>query len=148
MSTQEVVLLEWSATKMGSPLLAASLIILGGLGVLVAVAIGATVTSLATILTYVGAALFLALGLDPVVSCCRRSGSPSWAPRDEVLALVKGLVQCVDLRRRPLLLVCVVRAHTARGPTAEEVCDRVQFPLPVFDLEVELTQAHDPVGPL
>lgn len=42
--------------------------LLGGLGVLVAVGIGATIGSLATILTYVGAALFLALGLDPLVT--------------------------------------------------------------------------------
>lgn len=44
----------------------------GGLGVLVAVGIGATIGNLATILTYVGAALFLALGLDPVVSWLER----------------------------------------------------------------------------
>lgn len=50
--------------------------LLGGLGVLVAVAIGSTVTSLATILTYVGAALFLALGLDPVVSWLERHKFP------------------------------------------------------------------------
>ncbi|MGX5679946.1 AI-2E family transporter [Schumannella luteola] len=50
--------------------------LLGGLGVLVAVAIGATVSSLATILTYVGAALFLALGLDPVVSWLERHKFP------------------------------------------------------------------------
>lgn len=50
--------------------------LLGGLGVLVAVAIGATITSLATILTYVGAALFLALGLDPVVSWLERHRFP------------------------------------------------------------------------
>lgn len=50
--------------------------LLGGLGVLVAVAIGATIGSLATILTYVGAALFLALGLDPVVSWLQRHKFP------------------------------------------------------------------------
>lgn len=50
--------------------------LLGGLGVLVAVGIGATVGSLATILTYVGAALFLALGLDPVVSWLERHKFP------------------------------------------------------------------------
>jgi predicted PurR-regulated permease PerM len=44
----------------------------GGLGVLVAIVIGAAVTSLATILTYVGAALFLALGIDPAVSFLQR----------------------------------------------------------------------------
>lgn len=42
--------------------------LLGGLGVLVALLIGGVVMSLGTILTYVGAALFLALGLDPIVS--------------------------------------------------------------------------------
>ena len=40
----------------------------GGLGVLVALGIGAAVTSLATILTYVAAAIFLALGIDPLVT--------------------------------------------------------------------------------
>ncbi len=42
--------------------------LLGGLGVLLAFAIGGALTSLATILTYVFAAIFLALGLDPLVS--------------------------------------------------------------------------------
>jgi predicted PurR-regulated permease PerM len=42
--------------------------LLGGLGVLLAFVIGGAIASLATILTYVGAAIFLALGLDPLVS--------------------------------------------------------------------------------
>ena len=50
--------------------------LLGGLGVLTAVAIGATVGSLATIITYVGAALFLALGLDPIVSWLEKHKFP------------------------------------------------------------------------
>lgn len=58
----------------------------GGLGVLVAVAIGATIGNLATILTYVGAALFLALGLDPVVSFLERHKFP------RTLAIVTVLV--------------------------------------------------------
>ena len=41
---------------------------------LVAVVIGGGVTALATILTYVGAALFLALGVDPAVSFLERHG--------------------------------------------------------------------------
>lgn len=48
----------------------------GGLGVLVAVGIGAAVGSLATILTYIGAALFLALGLDPLVSWLEKKKLP------------------------------------------------------------------------
>lgn len=50
--------------------------LLGGLGVLVAVGIGAAVASLSTILTYVGAALFLALGIDPAVSWLERHKFP------------------------------------------------------------------------
>ena len=50
--------------------------LLGGLGVLVAIGIGTTVGSLATILTYIGAALFLALGLDPVVSWLEKHKFP------------------------------------------------------------------------
>lgn len=42
--------------------------LLAGLGVLVALLIGQSVGSLATILTWVGAAIFLALGLDPLVT--------------------------------------------------------------------------------
>lgn len=48
----------------------------GGLGVLVAVVIGAGIGNLATILTYVGAALFLALGVDPAVSFLERHKVP------------------------------------------------------------------------
>jgi len=48
----------------------------GGLGVLVAVAIGTGISTLATILTYVGAALFLALGVDPAVSFLEKHKVP------------------------------------------------------------------------
>jgi predicted PurR-regulated permease PerM len=48
----------------------------GGLGVLVALVFGAAVGSLSTILTYVGAALFLALGFDPTVSFLQRHRFP------------------------------------------------------------------------
>jgi predicted PurR-regulated permease PerM len=58
----------------------------GGLGVIVAMAIGMAVGSLATVLTYIGAALFLALGLDPLVSFLARHGWPRW------LAIVTVLV--------------------------------------------------------
>jgi len=41
--------------------------LVGTLGVLAAIVLGLIVTSLATVLTYVGLALFIALGLDPIV---------------------------------------------------------------------------------
>jgi predicted PurR-regulated permease PerM len=46
--------------------------LVGGLGVLLALVIGAAVTQLSTVLIYVGVALFLALGLDPLVSWLER----------------------------------------------------------------------------
>jgi predicted PurR-regulated permease PerM len=46
--------------------------LVGGLGVLLSLVIGSAVTQLSTVLIYVGVALFLALGLDPLVSWLER----------------------------------------------------------------------------
>ncbi|HEY4152949.1 MAG TPA: AI-2E family transporter [Pseudolysinimonas sp.] len=71
----------------------------GGLGVLVAVVIGSGLATLATILTYVGAALFLALGIDPAVSFLQRHRFPRWAAiltvLVAILAVFAGLVLAV-----------------------------------------------------
>lgn len=48
----------------------------GGLGVLTALLLGGALTTLANVLTYVFAAIFLALGLDPLVSALERSKFP------------------------------------------------------------------------
>lgn len=61
----------------------------GGLGVLVALAIGAAVGTLATIITYIGAAIFLALGLDPAVSWLERHRFPRWLA---ILTVVAGVL--------------------------------------------------------
>lgn len=47
---------------------------LGGLGVLAAVMVGQSLTTLATILTYMAAAIFIALGLDPLVRLLESKG--------------------------------------------------------------------------
>ena len=49
-----------------------------GLGVITALVIGGAIGSLSTILTYVGAAIFIALGLDPVVSWLENRSVPGW----------------------------------------------------------------------
>ncbi|MEY2673973.1 MAG: hypothetical protein RLZZ514_538, partial [Actinomycetota bacterium] len=46
--------------------------LLGGLGVLVAIALGNALLTLANIVTYVALALFIALGLEPIVSFIER----------------------------------------------------------------------------
>lgn len=70
--------------------------LLGGLGVLVAVAIGDALTTLSTIITYIGAALFLALGIDPAVSRLEKLRFPRWAAILTVLlailAVFTGLI--------------------------------------------------------
>jgi len=48
----------------------------GGIGVLTAIVIGAAISQTATILTYIAIALFLALGLDPVVRSLTRRKIP------------------------------------------------------------------------
>ncbi|WP_121369690.1 AI-2E family transporter [Frondihabitans australicus] len=50
--------------------------LVGGLGVLTAILIGAALGHLTTVITYVGIALFLALGLDPVVVWLERRRMP------------------------------------------------------------------------
>lgn len=64
----------------------------GGLGVLVAVALGTAVGSLATVLTYVGAALFLALGIDPLVSWLEKRG---WKRGLAILTVLIGLLAVI-----------------------------------------------------
>jgi predicted PurR-regulated permease PerM len=63
--------------------------LLGGLGVLVAIGIGAALGTLTTILTYIGAALFLALGLDPAVSWLERHRFPRWSA---ILTVILGVL--------------------------------------------------------
>ena len=71
----------------------------GGLGVLVAVAIGGGITVLGPIITYVGAALFLALGIDPAVSWLEKRSLPRWLAilivLVGILAVFAGLVLAI-----------------------------------------------------
>ena len=57
--------------------------LLGALGVLVALMLGGIVNQLATVLVYIGVAIFLALGLDPIVSFLERR-----LPRPAAVAIV------------------------------------------------------------
>ncbi len=61
--------------------------LLGALGVLVALTLGGIVNQLATVLVYIGVAIFLALGLDPIVSFIERK-----LPRPAAVAIVVSVV--------------------------------------------------------
>jgi predicted PurR-regulated permease PerM len=61
--------------------------LLGALGVLVALVLGGIVNQLATVLVYIGVAIFLSLGLDPVVSFIERK-----LPRPAAVTIVVSAV--------------------------------------------------------
>lgn len=63
--------------------------LLGGLGVLTALLLGGAIATLANLLTYIAAAIFIALGLDPIVTFLeRRNFKRSYA----IFAVVAGLL--------------------------------------------------------
>lgn len=61
--------------------------LVGALGVLLALLIGSMIGQLSTVLVYIGLALFLALGLDPIVSLLERK-----LPRGAAVAIVVAVV--------------------------------------------------------
>lgn len=114
----------------------------GGLGVLIAVGIGATIGSLATILTYVGAALFLALGLDPLVTWLEKHRFPRWLAILTVLVAVLGVFAGLIFAIIPVITEQVQNAirtvpglisGIADGSIAEDVQSALPW-LPVADL--------------
>lgn len=66
----------------------------GGLGVLTALLLGGAITTLANVITYIFAAMFLALGLDPLASALERFKFPRPLA---VLTVVAGLIGFVAL---------------------------------------------------
>jgi len=78
--------------------------LLGGLGVLLALAIGSAVGSLSTILTYLLAAVFLALGLDPIIGFLQRRRLPRWAALLVVVLVVLAVLAALVLAVVPLVL--------------------------------------------
>ncbi len=87
----------------------------GGLGVLVAIAIGGGLTALATILTYVGAALFLALGVDPLVTWLEKLGWKRWLAILVVLAVILAIVAALLVVGLGLVAAAFSGGRTARG---------------------------------
>ena len=78
--------------------------LIGTLGVLVALAIGAATLQLATILTYVVAAAFLALGLDPLVSQLQRLRLPRWLAMVIAVIVVVGVVAAIAFLIVPVIV--------------------------------------------
>jgi predicted PurR-regulated permease PerM len=78
--------------------------LIGTLGVGLGLLIITATTSLATVLTYIGAALFLALGLDPAVNWLVRKRFPRWAAIITVVAVVVLVFAGVVLAIVPVIV--------------------------------------------
>lgn len=81
--------------------------LVGTLGVLLALAIGAAVLQLATILTYVVAAAFLSLGLDPLVSQLQRLRLPRWLAMLIAVIVVLGVLVAIAFLIVPVIVAQV-----------------------------------------
>lgn len=77
--------------------------LIGTLGVGVGLLLITSITSLATVLTYIGAALFLSLGLDPLVSWLERRKLPRWSAILIVVVVVLAAVAILILTIIPLV---------------------------------------------
>src|SRR5690554_710113 len=120
--------------------------LLGGLGVLVALGIGAAVGNLATILTYIGAALFLALGLDPLVTWLESKHFPRWLAIITVLAGVLGVFTGLVFALVPVVVEqvekLVVQIQEIIKLSQAELMDRIQEVFPLLDAKVIFDEVY------
>jgi predicted PurR-regulated permease PerM len=123
----------------------------GGLGVLLALGIGAAFGSLATVLTYVGAALFLALGLDPLVSWLEKKGFPRWAAIATVLAGVLAVFAGLILAIIPVLIEQIQTAiktvpDLINGFADGTIRQNMQKALPWLDVQGLINGVQDSIA--
>lgn len=77
----------------------------GGLGVLTALVIGGAITTLANVITYIFAAVFLALGLDPLVSSLEKLKLPRPLAVLTVIVSLLGFLALMVWALAPALIV-------------------------------------------
>ncbi|TFC95814.1 MULTISPECIES: AI-2E family transporter [Cryobacterium] len=95
--------------------------LIGTLGVGVGLLIISSVITLQTIITYIGAALFLALGLDPAVSWLEKKKFPRWAAILTVLVAVIGVLTGVIFAVVPIIVDQVSKLSKAVPDLIESI---------------------------
>ncbi|GAA2041122.1 AI-2E family transporter [Agromyces tropicus] len=93
----------------------------GAIGVLVALFIGGIVGQLSTVILYIALALFLALGLDPIVSWLQRRGMPRWVAILIVFAFVIGLFVGLIATIVPIVVTQITEVVTNWDTIVEDV---------------------------
>jgi predicted PurR-regulated permease PerM len=109
----------------------------GGLGVLTALVIGGAVTTLANVITYVFAAVFLALGLDPLVSKLEKFKFPRPLA---VLTVIVGLVGFLALLVWSLAPTLITQSTKFLDSAPDILRDITKFPF-VVSLDDQLDGA-------
>ncbi|MCC2029898.1 AI-2E family transporter [Microbacterium sp. YMB-B2] len=132
--------------KLHNPFRTALVATLGvGLGILL---IG-SIQSLSTVLLYVGTALFISLGLDPVISFLERRRLPRWLAVLITLVLVLGVFAGIVLIVLPVLvsqvmqLIEQITQLVSRPTFLTDVEDWITGLFPNLDIERVLTEAQD-----
>ncbi len=119
------------------------------LGVGVGMALLASAESLGTVLLYVGTALFLSLGLDPVISFLERRRLPRWLSVLiavlSVLGIFAGIIAIVlpVIINQVSLLVRQLSALLSRQNLLEEVQTNLERVFPNLDVQLILREAQD-----
>ncbi len=120
--------------------------LLAGLGVLLAIAIGGAVVQLATILTYVFAAMFLALGLDPIIAMLERRKVPRALAIVSVLVVVIGAFVGIGFAIAPIIVKQTVNLAEGvgtyvNGTSWQDFLKSVQSTFPSIDVQGTVNQA-------
>jgi predicted PurR-regulated permease PerM len=119
--------------------------LIGTLGVGLGVLILTSIVSLSTILTYIGAALFLALGLEPIIEFLERRKVPRWAAILIVLVVVLALLGLLLWAIIPIIvsqstaLVKQITSFVQRG-TYQEWYELLQKQFPAIDFDQSLQE--------
>jgi predicted PurR-regulated permease PerM len=109
----------------------------GGLGVLTALVIGGAIATLANVITYVFAAVFLALGLDPLVSRLEKFKFPRPLA---VLTVIVGLVGFLAVLIWSLATTLIAESTKFLDSAPDILRDITKFPL-VVSLDDQLDGA-------
>lgn len=113
--------------------------LLGGLGVLLAIAIGAAIGQISTVLVYAFAAIFLALGIDPIVQFLTRHRFPRWLAVLTIIVAVIGALVGIIFLIVPVIvgqfttLIQQIIAAFENG-ALEDVRDWIERTFPAIDL--------------
>jgi len=122
--------------------------LVGTLGVGLGVLILTSVVALSTILTYIGAALFIALGIEPIVAFLERRKLPRWAALLIVLAALLGFLALLIWMIVPIIidqstqLVKEVTRFVNSGK-AVDWYEGLKDQFPAIDFDGALQQAWD-----